>query len=108
MEQVMGRLLYGKVLNELLGEFNELNDKITLLKVEYPKAFWTLEAALLDAHEHREHCKPFFDKQLPLEREEGKRDKEELAYLRKEVINLEEEIVKLKAVAKRKRLKAKK
>lgn len=99
-QTLLGKLLFGKVLNELFEGGNEILAEMALLKLKYPKVFWTVESALLDSYYHREHCKPL--------KEQYERDKEELVYLREVVINLEEEIVKLKVAAKRKRAKAKK
>ncbi len=108
MEQtLLGRMLFGKDVNELIGQHNELIGGLALLKLRCPEVWWVVERAIINSKYHDEHCVPFF-KQFLLAKEQWKRDKEELVYLREVVINLEEEIVKLKVAKRKATVKSKK
>lgn len=98
---LLSKILFGENTGQILEQYNELISGLEHLKLKCPKVFPTIEHAIEASYYHDKYCLPFFKEQVPLSYEEHKKDKEEIVYLRGEVINLEEEIVKLK-VAKRK------
>lgn len=101
MEQtLLGRILFGKELNQLIGQYNELISGLALLKLKCPKVWWALEGTILASDYHSKYCIPMW-KQLTPAYEQYKREKEEL-------IKLREEVAKLKSAKKKTTTKSKK